>query len=108
MLKFMVVICKRPDMSSEKFQRYLRDVHGPLAKELPGLRKYVQNVVHSDPKRKRPEWDAIVELYFDNRESMEAAWDSDAGRASDADLAAFTDPSRTSWSVVEEHVIDLL
>jgi uncharacterized protein (TIGR02118 family) len=107
MLKFMVVVYKRPDMSSEEFQRYLRDVHGPLAKRLPGLRKYVQNIVHSDPKRKRPEWDAIVELYFDNWESMQAAWGSDAGRASDADLPAFTDLSRTNWSVVEEHVIDL-
>lgn len=39
MLKFMVVLYKRPEMSSEEFRRYLRDVHGPLAKNLPGLRR---------------------------------------------------------------------
>jgi uncharacterized protein (TIGR02118 family) len=103
MLKFMVVISKRADMSTEEFEEYLRNVHGPLAKKLPGLRKYVQNFVQPDSKRKPPAWDAIVELYFDDRESMEAAWVSPAGAASDADLSAFADPG-TTWSVVEDVV----
>jgi uncharacterized protein (TIGR02118 family) len=104
MLKFMVVVCKRPDMSGEEFRRYLRDVHGPLAKKLPGLKRYVQNFVAPDAKRKPPAWDAVIELYFEDRVSMEAAWASPEGAASDADLPAFADLSRTSWSVVEEVV----
>lgn len=104
MLKFMVVISKRADLSTEEFEKYLRDVHGPIAKKLPGLRKYVQNFAREDPTRERPPWDAIVELYFDDRASMEAAWASSAGAASDADLPAFVDLSRTTWSVVEEVV----
>src|SRR6266852_8144781 len=43
MLKFMVVIYKRPGMSSEEFRRHLREVSGPLAHRLPGLRRHVQN-----------------------------------------------------------------
>jgi uncharacterized protein (TIGR02118 family) len=104
MLKFMVVICKRADMSTEQFEKYLREVHGPLAKKLPCLRKYVQNFAQEDSKRQRPAWDAIVELYFDDGASMEAAWATAEGAASDADLAAFVDLSRTTWSVVEEMV----
>jgi uncharacterized protein (TIGR02118 family) len=104
MLKFMVVLYKRPEMSGEEFRRYLRDVHGPLAKNLPGLRRYVQNFVDADPKRNPPAWDAVIELYFDDWVSMEAAWASPEGAASDADLPAFADLSRTSWSVVEEVV----
>jgi uncharacterized protein (TIGR02118 family) len=104
MLKFMVVLYKRPDMSSEEFRRYLRDVHGPLAKNLPGLRRYVQNFVQADRKRKPAAWDAVIELYFDDWVSMEAAWASAEGAASDADLPALADLSRTSWSVVEEVV----
>jgi uncharacterized protein (TIGR02118 family) len=107
MLKFMVVLCKRPEMSSEEFRDYLRDVHGPLAKKLPGLRRYVQNFVQADAKRKPPAWDAVIELYFDDWSSMEAAWAGAEGAASDADLPAFADLRRTSWSVVEE-VVTLL
>ena len=107
MLKFMVVICKRPGMSVDEFRNYLRNVHGPLAKKLPGLRKYVQNFAQEDPQRKRPAWDAIVELYFDDRASMEAAWATPEGAASDADLPAFADLTRTSWSVVDENVATL-
>ena len=102
MLKFMVVVYRRTDLSQQQFRRHFEEVHGPLAKQLPGLKKYVQNYVSSDSKRESPEWDAIVELYFDNRAAMEAAWDSPQGAASDADLPEFADMTRTTWSVVEE------
>ena len=102
MLKFMVVLYKRTGMSSEDFQQHLRHLHGPLAKALPGLRKYVQNYVCADPKRKSPGWDAVVELYFDDWAAMEAAWASPQGAASDADLPLFADLTRTTWSAVEE------
>jgi len=102
MLKFMVVLYRRKDLTAPQFRHHLEEIHAPLAKALPGLRRYKQNQVLTDPKRKHPGWDAIIELYFDNLESMEAAWASPQGKASDADLPAFTDLTRTTWSVVEE------
>lgn len=102
MLKFMVVVYKRPGMSSEEFRRHFKEVHGPLAQKLPGLRKYWQNFPQADASRKSPDWDAVVELYFDDWEAMEAAWASPQGAASDEDLRVFADLARTSWSVVEE------
>jgi uncharacterized protein (TIGR02118 family) len=102
MLKFIVVLYRRPDLTAEQFRRYLSQVHAPLAKNLPGLKGYKQNHVVHDAERKHPDWDAIVELYFDNREAMEAAWASPQGAASDADLPAFADLKRATWSVVEE------
>jgi uncharacterized protein (TIGR02118 family) len=102
MLKFMVVLYRRPNLNPQQFRRHLRDVHGPLAQKLPGVRKYVQNYVSGDSNREHPGWDAIVELYFDDRDSMERAWASPAGKASDADLPSFVDLKRTTWSVVEE------
>lgn len=102
MLKFIVVLYRRPDLTSAQFRHHLEEVHAPLAKALPGLKLYKQNHVVSDPKRKHPGWDAIVELYFESREAMEAAWASPQGAASDADLPLFADLSRTKWSVVEE------
>lgn len=105
MLKFMVVLYRRMGSTPEEFRRHLERVHGPLARRLPGLRKYKQNYVCADAKRKPPAWDAIVELYFDDWESMEAAWASPEGAASDADLPAFADLTRTTWSMVEEIIV---
>jgi len=102
MLKFMVVLYCRADLSHDQFRTHLEHVHAPLAKKLPGVRKYVQNQSAHDPRRTRPAWDAIVELYFDDWEAMEAAWASPQGAASDADLLLFADMGRTTWSVVDE------
>jgi uncharacterized protein (TIGR02118 family) len=101
MLKFMVVLYKRQDLTHDQCRLHLEQVHAPLAKNLPGLRRYAQNHAIPDPKRK-PGWDAIIELYFDNWDAMEAAWASPQGAASDADLPKFADLTRTTWSAVEE------
>lgn len=105
MIKFMVVIHKRRDMSVAEFQRYFREVHGPLAEAIPGLLGYRQNHVAPDPKREPPDWHGIAELTFAGREEMEAAWDSAEGQAATDDLELFVDLERTRWSVVDELVI---
>jgi len=102
MMKFMVVVYRRTDLTPGELRRHFEEVHGPLAKKLPGLKKYVQNYVCADPGRESPGWDAIVELYFDDWAAMEAAWASPQGAASDADLPEFADMTRPTWSVVEE------
>ena len=101
MLKFMVVLYRRPDFSEAEFHWFLREVHGPLALAMPGLRRYVQNHVVPDSTRKHPGWDAIVELYFDNWDAMQAAWATPEGKAATADVGEFADLSRSTWSVVE-------
>jgi uncharacterized protein (TIGR02118 family) len=105
MLKFVVVIYKLPTMSEAEFVRYFRDVHGPLALKLPGLKKYRQNFVAPDASRKHPGWNAVIELYWEDWQAMEAAWKSPEGVAATADLPAFADLTRTTWSVVEEHAV---
>lgn len=104
MLKFVTVLYRRPDLSPEAFRRHLRDVHGPLVERLPGLRRYVQNHAAPDPSRKHPGWDAVIEVWWDDLENMEASWRSLEGAASDADLPLFLDLSRSTWSVVEEDI----
>jgi uncharacterized protein (TIGR02118 family) len=104
MCKFIVVLYRRADFTRERFLTFLRDVHGPLAERLPDLVRYVQNHVVADPSRRDPGWDAVVELWWPDRPSMEAAWQAPEGRAATADLAAFADLDRTTWSIVEEHL----
>jgi uncharacterized protein (TIGR02118 family) len=105
MLKFAVLLYKRPENTLEEFSDYLLRVHGPLARKIPGLRKCIYNVVLADATRKAPDWSAIVELYFDDFDSMQAAWATPEGRAARDDLVKFADLNRTSWSIVEETAI---
>jgi uncharacterized protein (TIGR02118 family) len=104
MLKFVVVLYRRPDVAVERFRAILRDEHGPMAERIPGLRRYVQNQVVEDPQRAHPGWDAVVELYWDDREAMETAWKTAEGRAATDHLAEFVDLRRSTWSIVEEQV----
>jgi uncharacterized protein (TIGR02118 family) len=104
MVKFMVVLYRRADLSTERFQAILSGEHGALAEQLPGLRRYVQNHVAPDPTRRHPGWDAVVELYWDDRSSMEAAWASEAGKRATDHLTGFVDLARSTWSIVEEEV----
>jgi uncharacterized protein (TIGR02118 family) len=103
-LKFVVVLYRRPDVTVEEFQRILAGPHAVLAEQLPGLRRYVQNHVLADRKRKHPGWDAVVELSWDDWPSMEAAWATPQGERATDHLADFVDLARSTWSVVREDV----
>jgi uncharacterized protein (TIGR02118 family) len=104
MLKFMVVLYRRPDLTPERFHEVLRNEHGPMAERLPGLRRYVQNHVVPDPNRPHPGWDALIELFWDDRAAMEAAWKTPEGQRATDHLSEFVDLSRSRWSVVAEEV----
>jgi uncharacterized protein (TIGR02118 family) len=104
MLKFVVVLYRRRDLSPEHFRAVLRGEHGAIVEQLPGLRGYVQNHVAADPSRQHPGWDAVVELYWDDWDSMEAAWRTGAGQRATDHLVEFVDLSRSTWSVVHEEV----
>jgi uncharacterized protein (TIGR02118 family) len=103
-VKFVVVLYRRTDLPMDRFQEILRGEHAAMAEQLPGLRRYVQNHVTPDPTRKHPGWEAVVELYWDDLRSMEAAWASPEGRRSTDHLAEFADLSRSTWSIVREEV----
>ncbi len=104
MVKFVVVLYRRSDVSLEDFRTNLREIHGPMAERIPGLRRYVQNHVAADPSRAHPGWEAIVELFWDDRPSMEAAWRSPEGEAATRHLQEFVDLSKSTWSIVDEEV----
>ena len=45
MIVRMGLLQKRPQLSTRDFRRHWREVHGTLAAQLPGLRRYHQNHV---------------------------------------------------------------
>lgn len=105
MVKFMVFIVRRADLSRDAFVKHFRAVHGPLARALPGLVGYTQNIVGID-EQASPGFatcDAIAELWFADRAALDAVWDTPEGQAAIADNDLFLDTVRSSWTVVEEH-----
>ncbi|MPZ14671.1 MAG: EthD family reductase [Chloroflexi bacterium] len=102
MVKFVVVVRRKPGTTHAEFRRRFDEIHVPLARRLPNLVRYVRNFPTDDPLRPPPGWDAVVELYFSDRDAMESAWGSAAGRAATADLEICADLSSTSWALVEQ------
>ena len=104
MCKLVVVLYRRSDFNRQQFREYLQHVHGPLAERIPGVTGYIQNHVTQDSTRKDPGWDAVIELSWDSRDAMEAAWRTREGKTATQDLPAFADMTRTTWSIVDEQV----
>ena len=104
MVKFIVVMKRRSDMTKEEFRRFFDEVHAPLARRIPELMRYVRNFPVDDPTRRPPAWDAVVEFHFADRDALERAWASPEGVAGTNDLANLADPEATTWSVVEQVV----
>jgi uncharacterized protein (TIGR02118 family) len=107
-IKLVYCIRSRQGMSLEEFSRYWHDVHGPIGRRIPGLRRLVQSHLVNDPVAMRPPaFDGMAELWFDNLEALQAARQSPEWRASSDDEANFIDGSRTAlFLTVEREISD--
>jgi len=100
--KMMILLKKKPGLSDEGFARYWLETHASLAKKMPGLRRYIVNVVRRPPGRE-PEYHGVVELWFDDQAGMKKAFSSPEGAATQRDTEAFTSGLTTMY--IDEHPI---
>ncbi len=84
MFKAIILLTRREDMTNEGFRRWWLEEHAPLARQLPGVRRLVGNLVETDGAP----YDGITELWFDDQAAMEAAYGSEIGRQVAADSMA--------------------
>jgi uncharacterized protein (TIGR02118 family) len=92
----MVLLRKKEAISDEEFAKYWVETHAPIAKTMPGLRKYVVNIVRRPPSRE-PDYHGVVELWFDDVESMKKAFASPEGQATQKDSETFTSKMTTLY-----------
>ena len=102
MQKLVFIIQLRDDMTREEAFRYWREVHGPVAARLPGLRKYVQNHATSAPEGDLS-FGGIAELWFDNPEAVESAMASPEWAATIADAGNFA-RLELSWPALVDEI----
>jgi uncharacterized protein (TIGR02118 family) len=105
MIKLVYCITKKPGLTDEEFFRYWKNVHGPIGARISGLRKLVQSHRRALADGRRPDYDGMAELWFDNIDALLAARKSPEWQASTADESNFIDHNRVAWFVSEEHVI---
>lgn len=94
MIKSLSLLTRKAGMSPEEFRKHWVEVHAPLARDVPGLKKYV--LTHVLAERFRPdipslegEVNGIAELWYDDLEAMQRANASPEAKRLHADGATF-------------------
>lgn len=122
MIKMIVEVWRRPDLSVEQFEKRWLHEHGALVRrhaKAMGFVRYVQS--HKQPSAaidafaasrgwKAPP-DGLTEVWWESVEAMNAAMGSPEGQAAsaalEADEKAFCDSTRLSaFLAVEEEIFD--
>lgn len=99
MVKVMVGLVRRADMSREQFEQWWLGQHAALARLIPNVRRIRFNLMAEGP------FDGIAELWFDTQDAMVAGYASPAGERAAADSLANAQ-SRVRMPVIEHAILD--
>ncbi len=110
MIKMIITIKRREGMSHEEFVHYQREIHRPLLMSIPEARQYIRRFVVSypipAPDYSGPDYDSVVEAWFDSMEDMNALYFSENFLSKvDPDHKNFMDLSAYGRIVAEEEVV---
>jgi len=100
MFKAMILLKRKESMSRQDFARWWLEAHAPLARQLPGLKKAVFNLVQNEEDS---DVDGISELWFDSRADFDSAYASDIGQQVAADSIA--NVANRMRLLVQEHPV---
>jgi uncharacterized protein (TIGR02118 family) len=110
LIKRMSTLKRRPDVSADKFKEEWFDVHSVLVKRLPQVKAYTQNLIFdrshgrgNPAKYDELPIDGIVELWFEDTDSLNAGFASDAGKTLMTHATEFI--SEISTFLVETHEV---
>jgi len=107
----MIITLKRRDgMTHDEFKDYQQNVHRPLLMSIPEMELYVRRFVVSypvaTPRYPEPEYDSVVEVWFDSTADLEALFSSDNFLEKiDPDHGNFIDLSAFRQIISEEDVV---
>jgi uncharacterized protein (TIGR02118 family) len=82
MVKLLVYLRRRPDLTREQFRQYWRETHGPLVKGVGEFTRHIRRYVQYDPIEAKvsgfpvelADVDGIAEVIFDSVEEIAAAY----------------------------------
>ncbi len=106
-VKNVEFIHRRPGMAVEDFQRYWREIHGPIAARIPVIRRYVQSHVRASAyeRGRIPPYDGLAITWFDDTKAMRASAATAEYARTRADEPHFIAPGDPAFIITTEHVI---
>ncbi len=106
-VKNIEFINRKSGMSVEDYQRYWREVHGPIAAEIPVIRRYVQSHVRLGGygRAEPPKYDGVAITWFDSTDQMRLSATTEAYARTRADEPNFITPGDIPLIITKEHVI---
>lgn len=110
MLKMIALLKRKPHLTHEQFVDHWMNTHGPIAYQVPELRRYIQSHIQQEQTRAdipsiSLEIDGIAELWFDDENTMKRVHDTPEMQALLADGALFIGEIKTYF--VHEHEVPL-
>jgi len=106
-VKNIELITRKTGMDAEIFQRYWREIHGPIASKIPTLKRYVQSHTKLSGYRRQPQptWDGIAITWFDSVDAMRSGATTEAYENTRADEINFIEDRKPAHLITKEHVI---
>jgi uncharacterized protein (TIGR02118 family) len=106
-VKSVEFVTRKPGLEVDKFQRYWREVHGPIAAQIPMIRRYVQS--HTRPsayeRGRTPAYDGVAITWFDDTQAMRASAATVQYARVRADEPSFIAPGDPPFIITTEHVV---
>lgn len=106
-IKAVEFLRKKEATPVEAFQRHWREQHAPLARKVPGVRRYVASLVRPSAYRggRSPQYDGAALMWFDSMEALKSSAGSAEYKAMVADRESFLAPGQPPFLLTREFVI---
>jgi uncharacterized protein (TIGR02118 family) len=105
MVHLLLVIKRKTGLSRQEFSRHWREIHGPLARNIPGLRRYVQSHF-LETQGEDPPYDGAAEIWVDDEATAKTAFLSREYReGAFVDEPNFVDLEHVVRLRTEDHII---
>jgi len=100
-------VTRKPGLAVPDFQRYWREIHGPLGAKIPMIRRYVQSHTRASAyeRGRTPAYDGVAITWFDDTQAMRASAATAQYAVVRADEPNFIAPGELPIIITTEHVI---
>ena len=100
-------VTRKPGLGPDEFRRYWKDVHGPLAAQIPMIRRYVQSPTRQSAyeRGRTPAYDGLAITWFADTQAMRASAATAQYARVRADEPNFIAPGELPIIITTEHVI---
>jgi uncharacterized protein (TIGR02118 family) len=106
-VKSVEFVTRKAGLEVETFQRYWREVHGPIAAQIPMIRRYVQSHTRLSgyDRGRTPAYDGVAITWFDDTQAMRASAATAQYARVRTDEPNFLASGDPPFIITREHVI---